>query len=141
MKMEYTAEIIRSWPYDGSLDRNEPIKASATLTNGDWVAKQTDGTVDKSGASAANNVGLVLQGNADSGSAVNSNKAVVLWGNFIARISNYDTGGTYAPGTALTVKSGKITSVSAGTDPVVGFVLDVVTASATATASLVIKVA
>lgn len=140
MKMEYTAEIIRGWPYDGSLDRNEPIKASVTLTNGDWVAKQSDGTVDKSGASANAFVGLVIQGNGDSGSAVNSNKAVVLWGNFIAKISNYDTGASYAPGSPLTAKSGKLT-LATGTDPIVGHVLDVVANGATATAHLVVKVA
>jgi hypothetical protein len=140
MKMEYTAEIIRGWPYDGSLDRNETIKSSVTLTNGDWVAKQSDGTVDKSGASASAFVGLVIQGNGDSGSAVNSNKAVVLWGNFIAKISNYDTGASYAPGSPLTAKSGKLT-LATGTDPIVGHVLDVVTVSATNTAHLVVKVA
>lgn len=140
MKMEYTAEIIRGWPYDGSLDRNETIKSSVTLTNGDWVAKQSDGTVDKSGASANAFVGLVIQGNGDSGSAVNSNKAVVLWGNFIAKISNYDTGASYVPGSPLTAKSGKLT-LATGADPIVGHVLDVVTVSATNTAHLVVKVA
>lgn len=140
MKMEYTAEIIRGWPYDGSLDRNEPIKAGVTLTNGDWVAKQTDGTVDKSGASATAFVGLVIQGNGDSGSSVNSNKAVTLWGNFIAKISNYDTGASYAPGSPLTAKLGKLT-LATGTDPIVGHVLDVVASGTTATAHLVVKVA
>lgn len=140
MKMEYTAEIIRGWPYDGSLDRNEPIKSGVTLTNGDWVAKQSNGTVDKSGATASNFVGLVIQGNGDSGSAVNSNKAVVLWGNFIAKISNYDTGASYAPGSPLTAKLGKLT-LAISTDPVVGHVLDVVTSSTTNTAHLVVKVA
>ena len=140
-KMDYNAQIVRGWPYDGALDRNEKIKAGVTLTNGDWVQKQTDGSVDKSGAAASNSVGLVIQGNGDSASAVNSNRAVVLWGNFIADIANYDTTPSYVPGSPLTVKLGKVTLGVVGTDPIIGFVLDVVATSATETARLTIKVA
>lgn len=138
MLMERVAEVIRGWPYDGSLDRYEPIKAGSTLVNGDWVAKQSDGTVDKVGATAKASVGLVVAGNGDSGSASTSGKAVVLWGNFIARVSNY-AAGSYAPGDAVAVKNGVVTA--AGTDPVIGYVLDVVAAGSTTTANLVIKVA
>lgn len=140
-KMDYNAQIVRGWPYDGALDRNEKIKSGVTLTNGDWVQKQTDGSVDKSGAAASNSVGLVIQGNGDSASAVNSNRAVVLWGNFIADIANYDTVPAYVPGSPLTVKSGKVTLGVVGTDPILGFVLDVVATSTTETAHLTIKVA
>lgn len=140
MKMDYNVEVIRGWPYDGSLDRNEPIKAGVTLTNGDWVEKQTDGSVDKVGATATNSVGVVIQGNGDSASAVNSKRAVVLWGNFLAKVSNFDATATYAPGSKLTAKAGKLT-LATGTDPVVGHVLDVVTAGASQTAHLVVKVA
>jgi hypothetical protein len=140
MLMERTAEVIRGWPYDGSLDRYEPIKAGSTLVNGDWVQKQSDNTVDKSGATATAAAGLVITGNGDSGSAAYTGKAVVLWGNFIARVSNYATG-SYTPGTPLTVKSGKVAVGVVGTDPIVGYVLDVVAASSTTTANLVIKVA
>lgn len=140
MKMDYNVEVIRGWPYDGSLDRNEPIKAGVTLTNGDWVEKQTDGSVDKVGATATNAVGVVVQGNGDSASAVNSKRAVVLWGNFLAKVSNFDATATYAPGSKLTAKAGKLT-LATGADPVVGHVLDVVTAGASQTAHLVVKVA
>lgn len=150
MKMDYNAEVIRGWPYDGSLDLNEPIKSGSTLFNGDWVIKQSDNTVGKNGSTATSSAGLVIQGNGDSASAVNSNKAVVLWGNFIAKIANYDATATYAPGTALTVKSGKLTAAAAPTssggnitslgDPVIGFVLSVIAGSSTNTASLVVKI-
>lgn len=140
MKMERNAEIIRGWPFDGSLDRAEVIKAGSTLVNGDWVQMQSDNTVDKTTAGAANFVGLVVVGNGDSDSALNSNKAVVLWGNFIAKISNY-TAGAWAPGSPVTVKSGKIALGVVGTDPIVGHVLTQTAASATETANLVIKVA
>ena len=140
MLMERNAEIIRGWPYDGSLERVEPITAAATLQNGDWVTKQSDNTVNKTGASASNNVGLVLVGNGDSGSAAYAGKAVVLWGNFLAKISNY-AAGAYAPGSPITVKSGQVALANGTTDPVVGFVLDVVAAATTETAHLTIKVA
>ena len=125
MLMERVAEIVRGWPYDGSLDRAEPIKAGATLVNGDWVTKQADGTVDKTAAAAAALAGLVIVGNGDSASASNANEAVVLWSNFIAKIANYDNTATYAPGSPVTVKSGKITLGVAGTDPILGYVLNV----------------
>lgn len=140
MKMDYNIEVIRGWPYDGSLDRNEPIKSGVTLLNGDWVEKQTDGTVAKVSATPTAAAGVVIQGNGDSASAVNSKKAVVLWGNFLAKVSNFDTTATYVPGSKLTAKSGKL-SLAIGTDPVIGYVLDVVTAGADQTAHLVVKVA
>jgi predicted RecA/RadA family phage recombinase len=139
MLMERNAEIIRGWPYDGSLERVEPIKSGVTLQNGDWVAKQSDNTIDKSAAAASNSVGLVIVGNGDSSSSAYSGKAVVLWGNFIASISNF-AAGSYQPGSPVTVKSGQIALGLAGTDPILGFVLDVVAASSTQTAHITIKV-
>ena len=138
MLMSYNAEIIRGWPYDGALERVEVIGASQTLQNGDWVTKNSDNSVSKSGATASNAVGLVIEGNGDSGSAAYSGKAVVLWGNFLARIQNFDNTATYVPGANLTVKNGVIT-LAGGSDPVIGFVLDVVAAGTTTTANLVIK--
>lgn len=127
MLMERNAEITRGWPYDGARDRAEPIASGSTIQNGDWVAKQSNGTVALSGSAASNAVGLVFVGNGDSASASNTNKALVLWGNFEAKIANYDTTASYVPGNNVTVKSGKIT-LAGSTDPVVGTVLDVVTA-------------
>lgn len=138
MLMERVAEIIRGWPYDGSLDRAEKITSGATLVNGDWVQKQADGTVNKVGSTTTNRAGLVIVGNGDSASAANAGEAVVLWGNFIAQVSNYDNTQTYVPGSALTVKNGVLTLATAANmsatppslgDPVIAFVLDVVAAS------------
>jgi hypothetical protein len=140
MLMERVAEVVRGWPYDGSLDRYEPIKTSSTLVNGDWVQKQSDNTVDKAGSTATAAAGLVIVGNGDSGSAAYAGKAVVLWGNFIANISNY-AAGAYVPGSPLTVKNGVVNLGVPGTDPIVGYVLDVVASSSTQTAHLTIKVA
>lgn len=151
MLMERVAEVVRGWPYDGSLDRVEPIKASVTLVNGDWVAKEAGNVVDKTGATPTSSAGLVIVGNGDSSSASTSGKAVVLWGNFIAKVSNF-TAGTYAPGDKVTVVSGKLAKATAADlndvtaplvlgDPVIGYVLDVVAASATETAHIVVKVA
>lgn len=126
MKMEYAFEVIRGWPLDGSLDRVEPIKAGVTLKNGDVIAKQVDGTIDLSGATASGAVGVVVQGNGDSASSAASGKAVVLWGNYIARVSSTAyAAGAYVPGLTVTGKSGKF-ALNTGTDPVVGTVLEVV---------------
>lgn len=126
MKMEYAFEVIRGYPQDGALDRVEPIKAGVTLKNGDVVAKQTDGTVDLVGATASNKVGVVIQGNGDSSSSASSGKAVVLWSNYIARVSSTAyTAGAYVPGSNVTGKSGKF-ALDAGTDPVIGVVLEIV---------------
>lgn len=142
MLMERVAEIVRGWPYDGALERSEPIKANTSLKNGDWVTKDADGTVIKVGGTAAALAGLVIVGNGDSASAANANDAVVLWSNFIAKIANAATD-TYAPGDELTVKNGVLAKAGAG-EPVKARVLDVVAASTgynPQTAHLVVLVA
>lgn len=147
MKMEYTAMVRRGWPNEGAVEEAAFIAAGKTLVNGDWVTKQADGTVDKTGATATGFAGLVIAGNGDNAITVgatsysgtnsnaNTNKAVVLWSNFIVDISNYDNTPVYAPGNALTSKSGKLT-LATGTDPITGYVLAVVAASSTETARL-----
>lgn len=139
MLMERTAEIIRGWPQDGALDTHEPIASGSTLVNGDWVEKQPNGTVALTSSTPTNKVGLVIQGNGDSPSAVAAgNRAVVLWSNFIVRVSNY-TAGSYAPGTGVTVVSGKL-AVAGANDPVIGVVKDVVAAGPNETAHIVVVV-
>lgn len=135
MKMEYNAQVLRGWPYDGALDRAEVIKASVSLTNGDWVQKQSDNTVDKVGGTKTANAGLVVRGNADSGSGAYTNKATVLWGNFIAKIK---TATSFTPGQNLTVQNNALVAGTFGTDPIIGYVLDVIAASATEDASVVV---
>jgi hypothetical protein len=128
MLMERVAEVIRGWPYDGSLDMSETITTGATLRNGDWVTKQADGTVNKTGASGSALAGLVIEGNGDASSAANSNRAVVLWSNFIAKIANYGAG-SFTPGTMVTAKNGVLVPGVPGTDPVNGYVTEVIAAA------------
>ena len=139
MKMEYNVNIIRGWPYDGALDRAETIKTGVTLDNGDWVQKQSDNTVDKTNATTTANAGLVIRGNGDSGSGAYTGKATVLWGNFIAQIQNLPAV-VFTPGAALTVKSGQVNLGVFGTDPIIGYVLDVIAASTTTTASIIARI-
>lgn len=140
MKMEYNVDILRGWPNDGARERYETIKAAVTLNNGDWVAPQTDGTVDKVGTLGAGAgtraAGLVVRGNGDAASGANTNKAVVLWGNFIARVANY-TAGAYVAGSNVTVDAGKI-RLAASTDVVTGHVIRIIPVSTTETAHLVV---
>lgn len=153
MKMERVAEVIKGWPYDGSLSRAEVIAAGVTLVNGDWVVKGADGTVAKpAGAVTTANgaVGMVVVGNGDSGSALNSNKAEVLWSSFIVKISSAGyTAGAFAPGSAVSVNAGKVVlgTLATGTgatyapgDFMTGVVLDVVAVSATETAHITVLV-
>ncbi len=139
MKMERNANVERGWPYDGSLDRNEAIKTGTTLSNGDWVAKQSDNTVDLVGATKTSAAGLVIIGNGDSGSAAYTKKAVVLWGNFIVETKNLPGGVTFTPGAALCVQNGKL-QLATGADPIIGYVLDVIASSTTTDASIVAKI-
>ena len=140
MKMEYNVQIIRGWPNEGALDRAEPIKASVTLSNGDWVEKQSDNTVDLVGATKTARGGLVIRGNGDSGSGAYTGKATVLWGNFIAQIKNLPNAVTFTPGAALCIQNGKIQLGTVGTDPIIGHVLDVIASSSTTDASVIVKI-
>lgn len=135
MLMERTFEVVRGWPNDGAIDRPEFIKAGSTLVNGDVVAKQSDGSIDKVGGTAVANVGFVFAGNGDSASCANSGKATVLWGNFVAKTSNF-AAGAYVPGSPLKAVNGQLALGVAGTDPIVGYVQEVVAASGTETAHL-----
>lgn len=139
MKMEYNVQILRGWPYDGALDRAEPIKAGVSVANGDWVMKTSDNTVDLVGATKTNRAGLVVRGNSDAGSGAYTGKATVLWGNFIAEIKNLPAAVTFTPGAALTIQNGKVQLGVVGTDEIIGQVLDVIAASASTDASIVAK--
>lgn len=140
MKLEYNVNVIRGWPNEGALDRAEPITAAASLANGDWVQKQSDNTVNKVGATKTANAGLVIRGNADSGSGAYTGKATVLWGNFIVQIKNLPGAVTFTPGAPLTVQNGLIQLGIQGTDPIIGYVLDVVASSAVNDAHIVAKI-
>lgn len=136
MKMEYNVQIQRGWPNEGALDRDEVIKTGVSVSNGDWVSKQSDNTVDLVGSTKTANAGLVIRGNADSGSGAYTGKAVVLWNNFIAQIKNLPNAVTFTPGASLTIQNGKV-QLATGTDPVIGHVLDVIAASSSNDASIV----
>lgn len=72
MKLEYTAQILRGWPNDGSRERSEMIKQGTVLVNGDVVEVQSDGTVAPVSSSVTKRAGLVVRGNGDSSSALNA---------------------------------------------------------------------
>ncbi len=136
MLMEDRASIVRGWPADGSREATETIASGVTLVNGDFVTKDASGNLIKTTA-ATRACGIVVRGNGDSGSSLATNKAVVVWGNCIANIdSTTYAAGAYAPGSPLAAgASGKL-ALSAGAITDVGFVLEVVAASATQTAHL-----
>lgn len=124
---------------------------STTFVNyvGTWLISVVDANTYR--ILVANN-GTITTGTAQRTGVSTSGKATVLWGNYIARISNFDGTPTYAPGSPLTAQNGKFTlAVGQGNangtytvtatntiDPEVGYVLSVQGATTTDTANLVI---
>lgn len=124
---------------------------SSTFANyvGTWVITVTGANTYT--IQVANN-GTITTGTAQLTGLANSGTAVVLWGNFIARVSNF-TAGAWAPGSPVTAQNGKYVLANGqgnadGTytvtatntiDPEVGFVLRVQGANATETAHIVIS--
>jgi|GEM_PF-5346322 len=113
MLMSYTAEVIRGWPYDGARDSNELIQQGAVLQNGDVVALQADGTINKVGATAVAMAGLVIRGNGDGPSNANSvgrfptpqpsyTVSGVAWASGIATVTVANAHG-YAAGNSVTL--------------------------------------
>lgn len=105
--------------------------------NGQYVITVT-GTGTFTFALASNPGAVTVQGTATQTSTRSgSGKALVLWGNFIARVSNY-TAGAYVPGSPVTAISGKYALANGTTDPEVGYVIRVQGSSGTETAALTI---
>jgi len=141
MKMEWTAEVLRGWPNEGAQERVETVKTSSTVSNGDVVEMQSDGTIDKVGGSKNFAAGLVVRGNGDSASGVAAgNLATVLWGNYIVRVKSAQVNGAVVVGSPITAQNGKFQLASSVTDNVLGFCVKVVSASATEDAHFVIVV-
>jgi hypothetical protein len=89
-------------------------------------------------ALASNPGAVTVQGTAtQTSNRSGSGKALVLWGNYIAKVSNY-VAGAYVPGSPVTATNGRYSLANGTTDPEVGFVLRVQAASGTETAHLTI---
>lgn len=127
IRMDYPFQVLRGWP-GGVTEQNMTIKAGVTVSGGDFVAIQADGTIDlaKGVGPFGQEVGLVVVGNGDSGAAKDSNQAVVVFGNVIAKTTKYNTSASIAPGAKLTVKgtAGQpaVLDVAGASDPVVAVV-------------------
>jgi hypothetical protein len=138
MLMESRVEILRGWPADGSREKVQTIASGVTLVNGDFVTLDASGNLIKTTA-ATRACGVVVRGNGDSGASANTNKAVVVWGNYIARIdSTTFAAGAFVPGSPVAAAAGGLVALSAGAVTDVGYVLDVVAAGSTQTAHLTV---
>lgn len=117
--------------------------------NGSYVITVTDANTFTY-ALAADPTAVTVAGTSKLVSVMNNTgKAVVLWGNYIVRTSNY-VAGSYVPGSIVTAKDGKYALATAASqsgttpfevtpgDPEVGYVLQVQGATATQSAHLVI---
>lgn len=118
--MEYNAEFLRGWPVaEPTLELN--IKDSASYGgsgksgNGDLVVVAADGIKLAGATTEADEVGIVARGPADRTTTAPGNgglttPAIVLFGNYVVRTVNIETGSTV--GSAVPVK-GKAVGVSA----------------------------
>lgn len=127
IRMDYPFQVLRGWP-GGVTEQNVTIKAGATVSGGDFVQIQADGTVDlaKGVGPFGQELGVVVVGNGDSDAARASNQAVVVFGNVVIKTVKYNTAASIAPGAKLTIKgtagNAAVLDVAAGSDPVVGVV-------------------
>lgn len=114
-KMEYPAEFLRGWPVDGGLELDYPIASGQSLAAGDLVKPVlTSGVVYVTKVVAADELlataagaGIIARGNADDKSAAASNKAIVLWGDYIVKTQKVDD--TVTAGMAVIAGAGTIT--------------------------------
>lgn len=87
MNMEYPAEFLRGWPVDGGLELSYPIKAAEELSVGMTVKTNASGEVQATTGTTPTGFGIVVRGNVDDKSVAASNKAIVLWGHYIVKLS------------------------------------------------------
>lgn len=78
MKLEYTSQILRGWPADGSLERAELVATGVDLVNGDLVEMQPEGTVAKTSLTNTRKAGIVVRGDGDSASAANASGLLMV---------------------------------------------------------------
>lgn len=100
-KMEYPAEFLRGWPVDGGIELSLPIAASTTISVGQTVTLNSSGEVRLPAADAATGFAICVRGNGDDKSVAVSNKAIVLFGHYIVKLSTDLLAaaiGTYAVG-------------------------------------------
>jgi hypothetical protein len=102
-----------------------PIAAGEEFLEGQW-AQLVDGKLETAGAAdALAQLFPVWCGNGDRYDAIVTKQATVLMGtSFVYKTSQYNAGGSYAVGTPLTVKSGKVPTPAASGDVVIGRVIE-----------------
>ena len=83
---DYPAEFLRGWPVDGALELDFPIASGQNLKAGQTVILTTGGEVTVTTADTVRS-GIVVRGNVDDKSVAASNKALVLWGHYIVKLS------------------------------------------------------
>lgn len=147
LPLRYNAEFLRGWPMDGALEIDHPIAAGQELQLGDLVklvletgAYRATKTVladatDEVGA----NAGIVVRGNADEKSARDIGKAVILWGNYIVRTTNFDAAIVASGVNVVAGAGGKFVPVAAGV-PSMGHVIEYRAASGSRPAEIIVVV-
>lgn len=115
--MDYPFNVQRGWPAGGAIDSNETVLSGQTVSAGDVVEfDAATGHITPVGAVSATRdvVGWVVRGNGDSDSVVAAgDRAVVVWGSFIARTQKCDDTGLQA-GDKVEAAAGILQAVTTG---------------------------
>lgn len=132
--LEYTADVVRGWPHGSAVEMN--YSSATAFGNGDIVKMAANSTVVAAAGTAGEVFGLVVRGVNDTfnGGGTGTNNLytqvvpnIVLWSNYVVRISNVDAANIPAVGTNVYVNAtGQLTSV-AGTSAVFGTCLEIET--------------
>ena len=97
--------------------------SEVTIEEGEWVVIDASNEADLVGATSSPMAFMVFRGGRDRRDTVATGHVTVVRGQFEAYSKKYDSGGTYATGTALTAKNGQIEEALSG-DYIIGHAYD-----------------
>lgn len=148
LPLRYKAEFLRGWPMDGGLEIDHPIAAGQELELGDLVKlvlesgayRATKTVLADATTEAGFGAGIVVRGNADEKSARDIGKAVILWGHYIVRTTNFDAAIVAAGGNVVAGADGKFVPASAADVPCLGHVIEYRAASGSRPAEIIVVV-
>ena len=110
------------WPLDGALTDNAEPKAAEAIIAGMMIKKDATSKMIKATGAANERAYFALEDQSDF-AVVGAKKMAFITKNAVMLTDQFDTGGTYTPGTRLMVDSGnagKLKVYGGGAEPVIG---------------------
>lgn len=118
---ELKLSVLRGFENAHRVDKK--TKDGESFISGDWAVLNADGELEAPGFSAVPNTYLVFSGT-DRFDAKATGQCTIFMASGLVVKSNKFAAGSYAVGTQLTVKGGKLIGVAAANDPVFGQVIE-----------------